>query len=71
LSGWGHPKRHDEGREDEKKLVLEIVSTESSCFFTHPILTHPRVPTRPAPSITAIVSFFHSFLKEREIDWRD
>jgi hypothetical protein len=24
-----------------------------------------------APSITAIVSFFHSFLKEREIDWRD
>jgi hypothetical protein len=31
-----------------KNEVLEIVSTESPCFFTHLILTRPRIPTRPA-----------------------
>jgi hypothetical protein len=57
-------------------------------FFTHPILTRPRVPARPAPinhgycflssfffqtlkAITVVVSFLHSFLNEREIDWLD
>jgi hypothetical protein len=33
----------------KKKELLGIVSTESLCFFTHPMLTHPRVPTWPGP----------------------